>query len=223
MKNIRAYIGTAILVAVFLLTPVAVSAQTTADNTAENNADTTQTNKEKTTPKERLDKYKQAYAAKLSVAQEARLKARCKQAQTKGKSLGELVTKNNTARTTNYKKVTTSLENITAKLKDAGVDTAKLEEQRTQLQKLIDTYNTDLEQYQTTITDMSEVDCTVDPAGFKSALEAARAARAVVAKDAQAIRSYIKDTIKVTLADIKTDLAKDDTANDSPATTEGAQ
>ncbi len=207
MKKIQLYIGTGLLLSVFIFSPVAVKAQTTP--TPPNSPQAT---KEKPqTPADRLESYKKAYATKLTVAQEARLKARCQNAQTKGKSLVETITKNNTARTTNYTKITTSLDKIITKLKDAGIDTTKLQEQRTQLQKLIDTYNTDFKAYQTALTDVTETNCTVDPAGFKAALEAARAARAVVAKDAAAIKTYIKDTIKVSLTAAKVELAKDDT------------
>ena len=224
MKKIQLYIGTGLMLPVFIFSPVVVSAMASSTNqtaqTTPTPPNSTQTTKEKPqTPADRLESYKKAYAAKLTAAEEARLKARCKNAQTKGKSLTETITKSNTARTMNYTKITTSLDKIIVKLKDANIDTTKLQEQRTQLQKLIDTYNTDFKTYQTTLTDVTETNCIVDPTGFKASLEAARAARAVVAKDAAAIKTYIKDTVKVTLTAAKVELAKDDTKK----TEEGGQ
>jgi hypothetical protein len=70
--------------------------------------------------------------------------------------------------------------------------------------------------YTQTISDLGSMDCVTDPLGFKATLESARTQRDLVAKDAAAIRSYLTDTIKPTLQEIRTSLDAAD------ATTEGS-
>lgn len=219
--------GTAVALPMLTFAPVVAYAATTTETPATPTTTTTTTTtapstaaKEKTeTAAQRLAKNKATYVATLTAAQQASLKIKCKPAQAKGKLLSVGITKSNTERVAAYTKISTGLDKIITKLKDADFDTKDLQTQKTELQKLITTYNTDVASYQTALSDLNDIDCTTDPAGFKSSLEAARAARAVVAKDALAIRTYITGTIQLTLKEARTTLAKDDTTK----TTEGAQ
>lgn len=237
MKRVQLFMGTALTLPMLIFTPVVVHAATTPTSTTTTTTTTTTpaptttpsttstkktttTTTEKTlTPAQRLEKYKTTYTVTLTPIQQASLKIKCKAAQAKGKTLAANVTKNNMARTAAYTQITTKLDKLILKLKDADYDTKTLESQRAELQTLITKYTTDLATYQNALTDMNDVDCITDTSGFKASLEASRAARVVVAKDAQAIRTYINETIKVSLKAAKTALTKDTTNNQ----TEGAQ
>ena len=225
MKKYRIFTGATLAIALLVFTPIVAHAQTTTTQTPSttNKADAAKdkaaTAKEKADAiAKRLEANKKLYTVKLNSSDEARLKARCKAAQTKGKTLSDNVSKNNTARVEAYSKITTRLDKLIKKMQDANLDSKTLEAQTAELKTLIDTYNANLKLYQTAMTDLNEIDCVTDPTAFKVSLEAARAARAVVAKDAAAIRTYVSGTLKATLKETKLSLAKDTTK-----TTEGAQ
>lgn len=214
--------GTALALPMMLFAPMVATAATTTDTSsttpaAAAAAATSAKEKAEATAK-RLEASKKQFVVKLTPADEARLKARCKMAQTKGKTLTATIAKNNTARVAAYSKVTTKVDKLVTKLKDQNIDSTKLEGDATELKALIKTYTEDLAAYQTALSDLNGTDCVADPTAFKVNLEAARAARAVVATDAAAIRTYVSGTLKATLKETKLSLAKDTTK-----TTEGTQ
>jgi hypothetical protein len=77
-----------------------------------------------------------------------------------------------------------------------------------------------VEDYQQTLQDSGSIDCTTDPASFKAALEAARAARGVVSERASEVRAHRNDTVIPTLVSVKQALA---TAQEEQATEETQQ
>lgn len=225
MKRLQLLIGTALTLPMFVFAPMVAYAQTTttenpsSSNKADDTKDKAAKAKEKADAKaKRLESNKKQFAVKLNPSDEARLKARCKLAQTKGKTLADNIAKNNTARVEAYSKITIRLDKLIKKMQDENIDSKTLESQTKELNNLISTYNANLKLYQTALSDLNEIDCVTDPTAFKVSLEASRAARAVVAKDAAAIRTYVSGTIKTTLTTAKIELAKD-----NPETTEGAQ
>lgn len=220
MKRLRLLIGTALVLPMFVFAPIVAHAQTTTtEEPASSNKAATAKEKADAIAK-RLEANKKQFTVKLNPSDEARLKARCKLAQTKGKTLSATVAKNNTARIAAYTKITKSLDKLIAKLKDVNIDTTKLEKDQAELKVLINTYNANLKLYQTAMSDLNEIDCVTDPTAFKVSLEAARAARAVVAKDAAAIRTYITETVKVNLKEAKTELAKSNSTDTTVTETE---
>lgn len=156
--------------------------------------------------KQRITKNKEALKTKLTAAQALVLKGKCKAAQLKSTTLATDVAKKNVDRKAAYEAITKSIKDITTRLKDANYDTATLETQSTELQKLIDAYNKNFDSYKTALADVNEIDCEADPDGFKASLEVARTSLAALAKDAAAIRSYLNETIKKTLKDAKESL-----------------
>ncbi len=151
---------------------------------------------------QRIEKNKTKFAIKLGEVETAKIKTKCKASQVISKALAVQVTKKNTSRTETYTAITKSVTDAAVSLKAEGKDTKTLETQITELSTKIEKYNTDLALYQTSLSDLSEVDCATDPTGFKSALEAARDARKTVAEDVIAIRTYINTTIKTTLKEL---------------------
>lgn len=190
MKKIRIVISS-LITGSMLIVPVMARAAT--------NPPATQTE----TINERVTKYKKSLKTQPTVAEQAKLKANCKAAQVKGRILTTQINQKVVARSAAYVAITKKIDDLVTELKASNVNTAELETQRDALQKLITTYGNDLKIYQENIADMNAIDCLTDPVGFKAALEAARTSQATVLKDIKGIRTYINDTIKPTLADIK--------------------
>ncbi len=157
----------------------------------------------KTKLQERLTKRKQELKTKLTKAQEARVKARCKAAQTIIVKISTHAKETNTSRTEVYNNIIKHLTSLSTKLKDAGKDTTDLDKEIADLQTKIDTFNTDMTQLRQAAADLSNMDCSSDPSSFKASLESVRSAREAVAKDSQAIRTYITETVKTTLNTLK--------------------
>lgn len=184
---------------VFAHTEDTVSA-TASDQSTEAKAD------DAATIKSRVEKLKTDLKIKLTTVEEARFKERCKAAQG---TVGALITRFGTGvikRTKAYENLSHRLEDLIPKLKAANINTTELEQQKTELDAKIATYNTDLAAYKQALNDLKAFDCVTDPTGFKAALEAARTAHAALMTDATAIRSYVVDTIKPTLSEIRTQL-----------------
>lgn len=230
MKRFRLLMSTALTLSVFTFTPVIAMAATATNGSDPTSPSTTTTTTQKTevetkksteTPAQRLEKNKTKYAIKLTTADQARLKLKCKTAQIKGKVLVSVIVKNNINRTATYTKISTSLDTLIPRLKDADFDTKTLEANKLELQKKITAYSTDLTAYKTQLSDMNEMDCVTDPTGFKAALEAAREQRVLVAKDATEIRTYAETTLKTTLKEVKVSMQLTDTT--TPKKEEGAQ
>ena len=207
-----------VLVAPFLsVAPVlAAATPSTTTPTTTKTTTTAATPAAKTTLAERIAKNKATYAATLSAGDQAKLKLKCKVAQIKSKAFTVTVGDKVKGRTENYTKITTALAAVIKDMKAEGTDTKALEAAQTTLATQIASYNTDIATYQTSLQDLNDVDCIVDPAGFKGALEAARAARVVIAKDAKDIRITIESKVLPLLKTEKTDTTKTTT---TPTTT----
>lgn len=157
--------------------------------------------------KSRLDKRKADAKLRLTTVQEKRLQARCKNAQglvmsVSGKSNGL-----ETSRAKIHSNLLERLTKLEAKLTENEVNTDTLKAQTVELQAKITTFNTDFSAYKQAVSDLASIeDCTTDPTAFKASLDASRAALQKVRDDAAAIRNYVKDVIKPTLATIRAEL-----------------
>lgn len=212
IKKLRTILISLIVGAPMVLTPLAYAESSTSASPATiTPAPTTSTK----TLAERVADAKTLYKIKLDAATTARLKLKCKAGQVLVKSLDIRVKATNIEREAAYTEIQTNLKTLLPKLTDANISTTEYVAESTQLDTLIATYKTDLATYQSTLADLSDVTCVTDPAAFKAALEAARAARIVVAKDAVAIRAYVTTTIKPNLVKIKADLNTKKTAGSS--------
>jgi len=223
-QRIRNIIGATLFALVFSVAPLAVAVSSNADSTADT-ATTTSTSsddsKVDTDPvklKDRLEGLKSSLKIKLNTAEQANLKAKCKAAQTITGKLNDRFGNSVTTRTKAYDNLSKHLTDIIAKLKEKGVDVTKLQSQSTELQAKIATHKTDLASYKQTLSDVKTTDCVADPTAFKAALTSARTAHDKLVADTVAIKTYVKDTIKPTLEEIRKTLeAQESTTN----TTEG--
>ncbi len=196
------------LILLALMTPLFFMGVVNAQDTAANTSDST------TTLQTRLQARKDALKLKLTTAEQARLKLRCKAAQGLVSSLSGRITGIETSRNEVYGNVVNHLTTLSDKLKAESVDTTELNNEVTTLKGKIDTYKTDLAAYKQAVSDLSGIDCVSDPTGFKTMLETARPDLVKVGVDIKAIRSYVTDTIKPTLVSIHDQLAtKEQTDN----------
>jgi len=164
------------------------------------------------TQAQRIADYKANFKQNLTKAQQTALKARCKAAQGLVSSLSGRIKGIETSRNEVYGNVVDHLSSLQTKLQSKDVDTTELQSEINTLRDKVATYKTDLTAYEQATSDLSALDCASDPAAFKSALEAARAARQKVATDISDIKIYITGTIKPTLVKIRDSLAKTETA-----------
>ena len=197
-------------ISLFGIAPVALAATNSATPSSAQASTTTETKK---TLAERVAVYKAKQSTKLTTAQETALKAKCKAAQLVSTALTVKVVATTSARTKVYDEINENLVTITGRIKDADVDTKELTALQTELVKLIAAYTVSTETYKISLTDLGEVDCVADPVAFQATLDAARTYRAVVAKDAAAIRTFVTETIKPALTAAQETLTSDAAPN----------
>lgn len=225
MKSIRSTLGLSAAVVLtgftLLITPAVYAVQSTNSGSSSDSSESTQsTNSKKLTKiSDRITEYKTKQALKLALVEETRLKGVCKAAQVKVKAVDTRTTTANTGRTKIYTGIIKQLDAIIPKLKAASVDTTELQATQTKLSELVQKYKDDFATFQTTLGDVSELDCVTDPAAFKSALLSARADRTVIIADAKAIRDYIP-TVKAALVNAKKALNETKDATTDTTTTE---
>jgi hypothetical protein len=167
---------------------------------------------------QRIQERKTEFRSKLTFAKQARIKTVCKSSQGKLSKIQGRINGLETSRSKVYANLIQRLESLSTKLEDKNVDTTELKSQIAELNILIATFNTDLADYKQAVSDLAEMDCQADAAGFQASLEAAREARAKTAESAKAIRTYLTETIKPTLKEIRQQLNSDTSSED---TTEG--
>lgn len=174
-------------------------------------ANTTATEEQKPDPaalKARLEERKAALKTRLTAAKLARLKTRCKPAQSSISNIRGRIKGLETSRANVYENLLDRLNKLNERLKTHDVDTAAFEAQLTELHTLIDTFSADLDAYKLTVGDLADMDCASDPTAFQASLEAARTARTKAADSAKAVRTYLSETIKPTLKDLKAQFAQ---------------
>ncbi len=245
MKKIRLFMGLVMAAPILAIGPMAIAATNTpatsgSSNSSTNGASntTTSTSKDDSSddPEKAIEKLVEAEKSKqpqadrlkariaklnlkLTAAESAKLKTKCVAAQGLVKVLEIKVNSGITSRSKAYDELLSHLDKLIAKLKAANVSTSELETERTALKTKIDNFKKDLTTYKVALADVQATGCLVDPTGFKAVLEDARTSRKAVADDAAAIRSYVNDTIKTTLKNIKSDLEKNSTKADTSKTT----
>ena len=217
-QRIRNIIGAGLFAMVFLAAPLVIAVSNTTDSTTDTTTTTTTADDDKvdTDPvkvKSRLEGLKTSLKIKLTTAEQANLKAKCKAAQTIAAKLNDRFGTSVTTRTKAYDNLSKHLTDIIAKLKDKGVDVTKLQQESTELQAKIATYKTDLASYKQALSDVKTIDCVADPAAFKAALQTARTAHDKLVADAIAVKAYVKDTIKPTLEEIRKSLEAQESTN----------
>lgn len=186
----------------------ATSSTTTSADSAENEQEIKDTATDTIALKTRLEARKKELKTAITAAETARIKTKCTAAQGNISSLRGKIKGIETSRTAVYDNLLDRLTNLSTKLKDRGTDSSKLDAEIAELKTQVDTFQADLGKYKQAVTDLAAMDCKSNPTAFKASLEAARNAQTQTRTDATAIKSYVNDTIKVTLGDIRSQLEK---------------
>lgn len=169
-----------------------------------------------TTLQQRLDERKNRLKPTLDNPELAAIAQRCKPAQPLLKKLGDKVRANVPQRQRAYEEVDRRLVSLIEKLEVSGIDTATLKQQQGELNGKITAYKADAAKYHETLDDLTAMDCTADPVAFKASLDDARRLREDLSRQIADIRTYVMDTIKPALVEIRKSLAAGNT-------TEGGQ
>lgn len=158
-----------------------------------------------TTLEQRLETYK--VERKIDTKnKEERLKLRCGIAQANLRNLQIRINQAQTTRATAYKNIADILNNLQKSLNEQAFET-------TNLTAVIDVYNSkvadytaNMNAYKQAVDDAVAVNCVNDPHGFRGALETARLYHEKMVPLITDIRSYVTNTVKTTLTQIKDQL-----------------
>lgn len=155
---------------------------------------------------DRIDKRRVERNFRIPYADQVRTKERCKGAQARLSLLGNRIKGIETSRSEKYTNLVNRLNNLAESLKEKEIDTTNLEVQVAALQAHIDAFDTELAAYKLVVSDLSLVDCQQVPVGFRASIEAARESRASTAVASAAIKTYLQETIKPSLQQLRSQL-----------------
>jgi hypothetical protein len=184
----------------------AVKASETTTTTAANTTSTSSGTNSGDSLSQRLQTRVNALKLKLTAAEQARIKEKCKAAQTILSSYNTKIKNIDTKRAEVYNNIVSQLTTLVTNLKAKNIDTTQLQTEIDNLKTKIATFNMDVSNYQQDVSDASLADCVSDPTAFQASLQAARTDQLKVRQDAEEIRTYVNQTIKPTLVTIKKNL-----------------
>ena len=194
--------------------------QTTSDDTTTTQTTETETETEavKAERTDRIKKEIETHKVRLTTTEKKKIQTNCVGSQGKVSSIGGRLNGVETSRTEVHKNILNRLNNAVTALKAKGVDTTTLEADIATLSAKIDTFNTDLATYKQSVTDLKAMDCKANPEGFKAALLTARTNLEKVKADATAVHTYLKDTIRPLLTELKKQLESTEQTEGSTGT-----
>jgi chromosome segregation ATPase len=155
---------------------------------------------------ERITAAKEKALSKINANQEKRLAGICKASQT----LIEKIQLNTSTfienRQSKYATVNSKLTELSDKLAAAGADVTELNAAISEMETKYNTNEVIINDYATSLNDLTSIDCASDPSGFKAILESTRMQRKDILTQTSTIRTYINDTIKPILQGIRNSL-----------------
>lgn len=183
---------------------------TTDDNSTEESTP----EQRKAKAEERIKAAKEKMASKITAAQEKRIASVCKSAQTKVEKLQANISNIVENRQEKYTKISTKLAEVSAKLKAAGADTTELDSAIAGMESKITEVTTELEGYNTSLSDLAIMDCEENPSGFKAGLEMARTQRTEAVLLTGTVKTYVNETIKPILQTLRSSLTTNTTTEE---------
>ncbi len=162
-----------------------------------------ETTTQQETLKERIAEHKKEFAEHLSEVEHEHLMARCKFAQGIVEKHHHQLEMRGSKRTEAYGMLDKLLENIIPKLKNRGLDTTELEQERAALNEKAGKIKDDFTSYAQDLGDLKDMQCQSDPSGFKAALQAARKVHKAIVQDIVGLRTYVRETIIPTLKELR--------------------
>jgi hypothetical protein len=140
---------------------------------------------------------------KLTVAQEARIKARCASAQIRVTAAEKVATKHHDAQDKKISAVISKLTSFAQKQKDSGADTTALETAIGDISKQNQSVDDAYQSYISALEDTAAVDCQADPSGFKVSLTDARQQFESLKSARKQLRQNLKDELVPALKSFK--------------------
>lgn len=159
-----------------------------------------------TTLEQRLETYKTERKID-SKSKEDKLKLRCSIAQANLKNLQTRLNQVQTTRATAYKNISDILNNLQKSLNDQAFETTDLSSVIKTYNAKVADYTNNMKIYKQAVDDAVAVNCVNDPHGFKGALETARLYHEKMVPSITDIRTYVTNTVKTTLVQIKDQLS----------------
>ncbi len=153
----------------------------------------------------RLTQRKTQLKTRLTAAQQARIKNRCKATQGLLVSFDARIKTVESNRVNAYDTILDHLNSLTTRVGDKA-DTTDLQAQIAVLNSKVEAFKTDFTAYRQAVEDLHTMDCGADPAAFQASLESAKASQAQLRTEVMDIRAHITDMIKPALAALRAQL-----------------
>lgn len=161
--------------------------------------------------RDRIQKRKDKTSRSFTVVEQNIIKSKCRAAQGQVASTEARVKSFEAKRTKVYANLITRLEKLGTKLKTAGVDTATYDERVATLKTKKNAYTVDLTALRQALADVTAMDCAADPHGFAATLLEAKSLRENIIEKGKDIRTYMKDSMRLTLKEIRSQLRAGET------------
>lgn len=173
--------------------------EVTVTNTPEQPGEAT----DKAKIEERVEKRRKDRNFRIPFAEQVKVKERCKNSQGKLSSLSGRIKGIETSRTKRHANLLDRLNKVAETLKQKDIDTAELEAQITVLKTHFTGFDSELAAYKLVVSDLALMDCQPSPVGFRASLEVARESRTKTLQSSQAVKVYLRSTIKPTLQQLR--------------------
>jgi hypothetical protein len=156
---------------------------------------------------DRINRIKENASQRVAEAEQRRIENRCENAQQRINNLRTRLSDVIEKRREAYQNTSTRIEELSQKLKAAGVDTTELDLAISEMQTVLVEARNSVDSYMQNLADMTEMECTVDGEGFKLLLEDARAKRAEILSTQLSIKTIKDEQLKPALEEIRQSLA----------------
>ena len=187
-----------------LFVPALASAHEDATTSTTSTTATTTASNDTAARTTRIEAYKKSLKETLTAAAKTRITEKCSAAQVLVKAKVTSNTAVATARHNAYDKIVDDLEDLQTAATAKGANVAALTANIAALKVKVAAFTTANSVYQSSLSDLSLLDCKTDPTAFKAALESARTNQAAVLVAAKDVRTYLTDTVKPSLVALKT-------------------
>jgi 2C-methyl-D-erythritol 2,4-cyclodiphosphate synthase len=161
----------------------------------------------------RIASLKDIYKISLTDKEKALVMSRCLGAQDSLTAIHTKAQITKVARTKTYTNLTQSLTNLRLKLDAKQVDASNLDLLIVNYQQKISDFDKAVDAYETTLEDVTQVDCVNKPEDFRAALEGVRNARKTVVDQSSEIREITKSNLKTTFDSISLKITTTESTN----------
>lgn len=152
---------------------------------------------------QRIKNYKLILTKELLKSELEKIQLRCDVAQTNAETIAARVDKVQKDRSVAYDIILKRLNAIQKRLSAQAFETSSLEENIQVLDGKISDFNNTMSDYSQTLDDLVALDCKADPSAFRATLLTARKHHDRLLPMVGDIRTYITNTIKPTLQQIR--------------------